>query len=76
MDINFKQYFLQAIVVFAICILLMLVAYISIKLMGPDNMVENTIEKVVDKTVEVELHLPPDTVDIDLTPKKPYPDNS
>jgi hypothetical protein len=45
------------------------VGYLSHFFLGDDNPIEQSMENVVDTSVEKEFHLPLNTINVDLSPK-------
>lgn len=63
---------INIIVVAAVCLGLAAVGYISTKYLGPDNVVEEEAEELIEDEIEDVMKLPHDSLKgkIDLTPHK------
>jgi len=57
-------------ITFAAIAIAALIGVLASYFMGPDSPVEQTVENVIDEVIEHELHLPDDSINIDLSPDK------
>lgn len=55
-------------VILAVCVG---VAFVSDKMLGPDNEAEEMAEAIADTAIETELHLPHGSINIDMSPNTP-----
>ena len=76
MELNLKPYFHKVLIILGGLIILIGLVIMSREYLGKNNQVEKTIDDTASRMIEIELHLPAESVHVDLGKVYEYADNS